>query len=55
MPPGASLEDVFEIAPNWYCLVALEAGYEAERDGCAQAFEPFIRSAPGAVWPWSLG
>ena len=35
MPPDASLEDVFEIAPNWYCLVALEAGYEAERDGCA--------------------
>ena len=25
------------------------------REMDVQAFEPFIRSTPGAVWPWSLG
>ena len=55
MSLDASLEDVFEIAPNWYCLVALEAGYARLREMDMQAFEPFIRSMPGAVWPWSLG
>ena len=35
MPPGASLENIFEVAPNRYRIVALEAAYETERDGCA--------------------